>query len=52
MLKLIAQLPDNRTYLLHCGQSSGNQGKTQHVIYHAHLAQHGLYACRVAIDKQ
>ena len=48
----VAQLSHYLADALHGGETCGHQWQAQHILYHAHLMQHGLYSCRVAIYKE
>ena len=48
----VPQLPHYLAYLLHSGESGGDEGQTEHILYHSHLAEHGFHAGWVAIDEE
>ena len=40
------------THALHVLDAHGYKWQAQHVVDEAHLAEHGLHTCRVAVDKE
>ena len=48
----VPQLLHYLAYLLHRGESGGDEGQTEDILNHSHLAEHCLHACWVTIDEE